>query len=90
MDHSANTTPGNKQGLSSIIEKSLGSISKSGYAPISDILGPGEQLKKSGLNFLSGPASDFVCGTLLLASGCTLQIFTTGRGTPILLMVCQS
>ena len=37
---------------------------------------------KNLFKFSFRPASDFVCGTLLLASGCTLQIFTTGRGTP--------
>ena len=28
------------------------------------------------------PSSDFVCGTLQLSAGITLQVFTTGRGTP--------
>ena len=28
------------------------------------------------------PAGDFVCGTLQLAAGMHLQVFTTGRGTP--------
>ena len=28
------------------------------------------------------PASDFICGTLQLAAGMNLHIFTTGRGTP--------
>src|SRR4029078_11531835 len=28
------------------------------------------------------PASDFVCGTLQLAAGINLHVFTTGRGTP--------
>jgi galactarate dehydratase len=32
--------------------------------------------------FAATPASDFVCGTLQLASGMTLEVFTTGRGTP--------
>ena len=83
VSHVANTTPGNKKGgLSSIIEKSLGSISKSGFSKIIDVIASGNMVEKKGLTFLSGPASDFVCGTNLLASGCNLQIFTTGRGTP--------
>jgi galactarate dehydratase len=46
-DRSANTTPGNKKGgLSNIVEKSLGSIVKSGSSAITGVLGPGERFKK--------------------------------------------
>lgn len=83
VDRDANPTPGNKKGgLANIVEKSLGSIQKSGSLEIVDVLGPGEKLKKKGLNFGATPASDFVCGTLQLAAGINLQVFTTGRGTP--------
>ncbi len=83
VDRSANPTPGNKQGgLSNIVEKSLGSIIKSGNSLITDVLGHGEKVKKKGLVFAATPANDFVCGTQQLASGIALQIFTTGRGTP--------
>jgi galactarate dehydratase len=82
-DRSANTTPGNKQGgLANIVEKSLGSIVKSGSSPIVEVLGPGERVSKKGLVFAATPASDFICGTLQLAAGINLQVFTTGRGTP--------
>ena len=83
VDRSANTTPGNKQGgLSNIVEKAMGSIVKSGSAAISDVLAPGEKLKQKGLIFAATPASDFICGTLQLAAGMNLHVFTTGRGTP--------
>ena len=83
VDRSANTTPGNKKGgLSNIVEKAMGSIVKSGTAPITGVLSPGEKLKQKGLIYAATPASDFICGTLQLASGITLQVFTTGRGTP--------
>ncbi|MDG5786168.1 galactarate dehydratase [Evansella sp. AB-P1] len=82
VDRDANPTPGNKQGgLANIVEKSLGSIAKSGTAPIVDVLRAGERTKKKGLVFAATPASDFVCGTCQLASGITMQIFATGRGT---------
>jgi len=82
-DRSANTTPGNKKGgLANIVEKSLGSIVKSGTSAIVGVLSPGEKAKQKGLLFAATPASDFICGTLQLASGITLQVFTTGRGTP--------
>ena len=83
VDRSANTTPGNKKGgLSNIVEKSLGSIVKSGSSPIVDVLAPGEKVRKTGLTFAATPAGDFVCGTLQLASGMHIEVFTTGRGTP--------
>lgn len=82
-DRSANPSPGNKRGgLSTVVEKALGSIAKSGTSPIVDVLGPGEKLRKKGLNFVATPASDFVCGTLQLAAGMNLHVFITGRGTP--------
>jgi galactarate dehydratase len=86
-DRSANTTPGNKKGgLSNIVEKAMGSIIKSGSAPITGVLSPGEKLRDrgitSGLVYAATPASDFICGTLQLAAGMNLHVFTTGRGTP--------
>ena len=83
VDRSANTTPGNKKGgLSNIVEKAMGSIVKSGTAPISGVLAPGEKVKQKGLIYAATPASDFICGTLQLAAGINLHVFTTGRGTP--------
>jgi galactarate dehydratase len=82
-DRSANPTPGNKKGgLANVLEKALGSIVKSGSSRIVDVLGPGERVRRKGLVFAATPASDFVCGTLQLAAGMNLQVFTTGRGTP--------
>jgi len=83
VDQSANTSPGNREGgLSNIVEKALGSIVKSGTSPIVDVLGPGEKIRCKGLIFAATPASDFVCGTLQLAAGMNMHLFTTGRGTP--------
>jgi galactarate dehydratase len=82
-DRSANTTPGNKKGgLSNIVEKAMGSIVKSGSAPIAGVLSPGEKLQQKGLIYAATPASDFICGTLQLAAGMNMHVFTTGRGTP--------
>ena len=83
VDRSANTTPGNKKGgLSNIVEKAMGSIIKSGTAPIMGVLSPGEKVRQKGLIYAATPASDFICGTLQLAAGINLHVFTTGRGTP--------
>jgi galactarate dehydratase len=86
-DRSANTTPGNKKGgLSNIVEKAMGSIVKSGSAPITGVLSPGQSLRERGIQrglvYAATPASDFICGTLQLAAGMNLHVFTTGRGTP--------
>lgn len=82
-DRSANPTPGNKKGgLSNIVEKAMGSIAKSGTAPIVEVLSPGERPTHRGLIYAATPASDIVCGPMQLASGMTLQVFMTGRGTP--------
>ncbi len=90
-DRSANTTPGNKAGgLSNIVEKAMGSIIKSGSASIDHVLPPGEKLRRDqrGLVFAATPASDFICGTLQLAAGMNVHVFTTGRGTPYGLQAC--
>jgi len=82
-DRSANPSPGNKRGgLANVVEKALGSIAKSGTSAITGVLAAGEKVRQKGLIFAATPASDFVCGTQQLASGMTLQVFTTGRGTP--------
>lgn len=89
VDRSANTTPGNKAGgLSNIVEKAMGSIVKSGSAPIAGVLAPGEKARTRGLLYAATPASDFICGTLQLAAGMNLHVFTTGRGTPYGLAEC--
>ncbi|MCX8964483.1 galactarate dehydratase [Erwinia psidii] len=82
-DRSANPSPGNKKGgLANVVEKALGSIAKSGRSAIVEVLSPGQRPTKRGLIYAATPASDFVCGTQQMASGITLQVFTTGRGTP--------
>jgi len=58
VDRAANTTPGNKAGgLSNIAEKAMGSIIKSGSAPIAHVLAPGEKLRRDqrGLVYAATP-----------------------------------
>ncbi|MCP5793235.1 UxaA family hydrolase, partial [Klebsiella pneumoniae] len=69
-----------------VVEKALGSIAKSGQSAIVEVLSPGQRPTKRGLIYAATPASDFVCGTQQVASGITVQVFTTGRGTPYGLM----
>lgn len=88
-DRSANPTPGNKRGgLANVVEKALGSVAKSGSMPLDGVVPPGERARRKGLLFLAGPASDFICGTLELAAGMNVHVFTTGEGTPYGLAMC--
>jgi galactarate dehydratase len=82
-DREANPTPGNKRGgLANIVEKAMGSVAKSGTTALMGVAGPGERVTQKGLVFAATPASDFICGTLQMAAGMNMHVFTTGRGTP--------
>ena len=79
-----NPSPGNKQGgITTLEEKSLGAIQKGGQATITEVLDYGQINISKGLNLLQCPGNDAVSSTALVASGATLLLFTTGRGTPL-------
>lgn len=81
---SENPSPGNKEGgITTLEEKSLGSVQKGGTAPVTAVLDYGDTARKKGLNLLNGPGNDIVAITNLTAAGCHLVLFTTGRGTPL-------
>ena len=83
VDRSANPTPGNKEGgLSNVVEKAMGSIAKSGRAPIVEVIGTGERPTRHGMIYAATPANDMICGTSQMASGIGIQVFITGRGSP--------
>lgn len=78
-----NPSPGNKMGgISTLEDKSMGCVQKSGTAPVCGVLAYGEPVKKTGLNLLDAPGNDLVASTALAASGAHMVLFTTGRGTP--------
>lgn len=78
-----NPSPGNKEGgISTLEEKSLGCVHKSGHAAVVDVLDYAQRVHKRGVNILWGPGNDPVACTALAASGCHLLLFSTGRGTP--------
>ena len=77
-----NPSPGNKAGgLTTILEKSLGAVAKSGRAPLSAVYGYAEPISRSGLGFMDTPGYDPVSVTGLVAGGATAVVFTTGRGS---------
>ena len=79
-----NPSPGNKAGgLTTLEEKSLGAIQKGGSAVITQVLKYGDQITDRGLVLVNAPGNDGVSSTAMTASGATLLLFTTGRGTPL-------
>jgi altronate dehydratase large subunit len=77
-------SPGNiKGGLSSIEEKSLGCIRKGGSSTIVEVVKYAQHPSKKGLVIMDATAADVMNDTGLLAAGCHLIVFTTGRGTPV-------
>jgi altronate hydrolase len=79
-----NPSPGNKAGgLTTLEEKSLGAIQKGGQAPVTRVLRYGEPAGPGGLSLLEAPGNDGVSCTAMVASGATVLLFTTGRGTPL-------
>lgn len=78
-----NPSPGNKKGgITTLEDKSLGCVTKSGTSRVMDVLTSTELLKTKGLNLISAPGNDAVATTTLGMCGCHMVLFTTGRGTP--------
>ena len=78
-----NPSPGNKAGgITTLEEKSLGCVQKGGISAVINVLKVGDQIPGSGLYLLDGPGNDLVAMTNLMASGCHVILFTTGRGNP--------
>jgi altronate hydrolase len=77
-----NPSPGNKAGgLTTIYEKSLGALAKGGTGPLVDVVGFAEPITKRGFVFMDTPGHDPVSITGLVAGGCNIIVFTTGRGS---------
>lgn len=87
--------PGNADGgLTTIEEKSLGAYSKSGQSPIAGLIKPGDVPPRGGLYLLDvvpdgeprfgfPNISDNAEIVELMACGCHLTLFTTGRGSVV-------
>jgi altronate hydrolase len=77
-----NPSAGNKAGgLTTILEKSLGSIAKSGTTNLVDVVEYAEPVTAKGLVFMDTPGYDPVSATGQVAGGANLICFTTGRGS---------
>lgn len=79
-----NPTPDNiRGGLSTIEEKALGAMAKSGTRPLRGVLTYGQAPASPGLHFMDAPAPAVENLTAFAAAGCQLIFFGTGVGNPI-------
>jgi altronate dehydratase large subunit len=79
-----NPSPGNKEGgLTTLSEKSLGCIHKSGTRPFDGLYEYGQLIDEKGLFFLNATAFDVPNVTALAAAGAQVVAFTTGLGNPV-------
>lgn len=77
-----NPSHGNKVGgLTTIYEKSLGAVAKGGQSPLAAVLEYAEPITTPGFCFMDTPGYDPVSMTGLVAGGCNIAVFTTGRGS---------
>jgi altronate dehydratase large subunit len=75
--------PGNMEGgLTTSEEKSLGAAKTGGKAPIESVLGYAERPRSAGLHVMDTPGNDIEQMVAMVAAGCQVVAFTTGRGTP--------
>jgi (2R)-sulfolactate sulfo-lyase subunit beta len=70
-------------GLSTIEEKALGNIVKTGIQPVVGALAPAEAPTVNGLHFMDTSSAAAECVTLMAAGGGVVNLFPTGQGNPI-------
>jgi altronate hydrolase len=82
MQMDNNPSAGNKAGgLTTILEKSLGAIAKSGTTNLVDVVEFAERVSARGFVYMDTPGYDPVSATGQVAGGANLICFTTGRGS---------
>ncbi|MEW6662630.1 MAG: UxaA family hydrolase [Bacillota bacterium] len=77
-------SPGNIMGgLTTIEEKSLGCLRKAGTGVVQGVLPYAAPVEGKGLFVMDTPGQDVESITGMVAGGCQMVLFTTGRGTPV-------
>lgn len=78
-----NPAPGNKAGgITTLEEKSLGCIHKSGHSEITAVFDYAKPITERGLVIMDTPGNDGSSVAGMVAGGCQVVVFSTGRGTP--------
>ncbi len=76
-------TGGNiRGGITTIEEKSLGAISKTGTSKLVSVVDYGDRVENRGLVFMDTPGRDIEALTGFAAGGAQMLLFSTGRGAP--------
>src|SRR5699024_2264936 len=70
-------------GITTIEEKSLGCVYKGGTTTLMDIIDYAEKPKMKGLVWMDTPGHDVEQLVGMVAGGCQVVVFTSGRGTPL-------
>ncbi len=79
-----NPSPGNKaSGITTLEEKSIGCIHKSGTKPFDGVYEYGQMIDQKGLMFMDTTAYDVASVVAKIAGGAQIIAFTTGVGTPV-------
>ncbi len=77
-----NPSVGNKKGgLTTIYEKSLGAVAKGGTTALKAVYEYSEKITERGLVVMDTPGYDPASVTGIVAGGCQVVVFTTGRGS---------
>jgi altronate dehydratase large subunit len=80
---SALISPGNIEGgVTTVVEKALGGARKAGSSPFVGVLKYAEIYGRPGLYLMDTPNHDAESTSGMVAGGCQIVLFTTGRGTP--------
>jgi len=87
------TNPTNENiegGLTTLIEKSMGAVSKTGTSKFVSAIGFGERVNKPGLHFMDTPFFSPVSLTGMMMAGCTIGLFAMGVYNPSGNMLCPT
>jgi altronate hydrolase len=77
-----NPSVGNKEGgLTTIAEKSLGAVAKGGSTALAEVYHYAEPITARGFVVMDTPGYDPPSVTGMVAGGCNVVVFTTGRGS---------
>ncbi len=78
----SNPSPGNRAGgISNIAEKSLGAVAKGGSSNLTAVYDYAERIAEPGFVFMNSPGYDPPSVAGMVAGGCNVCLFTTGRGS---------
>ena len=82
VSFNSNPSPGNMAGgITNIAEKSLGAVAKGGRSNLSAVYDYAERITEKGFVFMNSPGYDPPSVTGMIAGGCNICLFTTGRGS---------